>query len=250
MRAYDAQPGNCAGVGIRVPGPTLPNLVQAPLMLGPRCQLILRGTWSSFRPAVPARTTTAACKGDNNGLVPSLRCAPTGKFVWGFQVVHHDLWDYDVAAQPLLLPGKTVLRRLPSAQKWAMSLCSTGSREFRCFRWKRDPFLRRISRAKKAGPRSHFPQSHWCRKDLYRATHGEPRPKTPGGAGQNQSVALGGHFYSAQSTRDNCVPRQCGWGELGQRGLRFETPCSGREHESPYSLGEVDSAREIRKRDE
>jgi len=28
--------------------------------------------------------------------------AATGKRVWGFQVVHHDLWDYDVAAQPLL----------------------------------------------------------------------------------------------------------------------------------------------------
>ncbi len=29
--------------------------------------------------------------------------ASTGKVVWHFQVVHHDLWDYDVAAQPLLL---------------------------------------------------------------------------------------------------------------------------------------------------
>jgi quinoprotein glucose dehydrogenase len=28
--------------------------------------------------------------------------ASTGEFVWGFQVVHHDLWDYDVASQPLL----------------------------------------------------------------------------------------------------------------------------------------------------
>jgi quinoprotein glucose dehydrogenase len=28
--------------------------------------------------------------------------ASTGAFVWGFQVVHHDLWDYDVAAQPTL----------------------------------------------------------------------------------------------------------------------------------------------------
>ena len=26
----------------------------------------------------------------------------TGKKVWAFQVVHHDLWDYDIAAQPLL----------------------------------------------------------------------------------------------------------------------------------------------------
>ncbi|HUN50371.1 MAG TPA: pyrroloquinoline quinone-dependent dehydrogenase [Candidatus Sulfotelmatobacter sp.] len=26
----------------------------------------------------------------------------TGKLVWGFQLVHHDLWDYDTASQPLL----------------------------------------------------------------------------------------------------------------------------------------------------
>lgn len=29
--------------------------------------------------------------------------ASTGQIVWGFQVVHHDLWDYDVASQPVLL---------------------------------------------------------------------------------------------------------------------------------------------------
>ncbi len=29
--------------------------------------------------------------------------ASTGEFVWGFQVVHHDLWDYDVASQPTLI---------------------------------------------------------------------------------------------------------------------------------------------------
>ncbi len=28
--------------------------------------------------------------------------AHTGRKVWSFQVVHHDLWDYDIAAQPLL----------------------------------------------------------------------------------------------------------------------------------------------------
>jgi quinoprotein glucose dehydrogenase len=28
--------------------------------------------------------------------------AKTGAFVWGFQLVHHDLWDYDTAAQPVL----------------------------------------------------------------------------------------------------------------------------------------------------
>jgi quinoprotein glucose dehydrogenase len=46
-------------------------------------------------------------KGDNKwaNSVVALR-ASTGQFVWGFQVVHHDLWDYDVAAQPTLLTWK------------------------------------------------------------------------------------------------------------------------------------------------
>ncbi len=29
--------------------------------------------------------------------------APTGQIIWRFQVVHHDLWDYDVASQPALV---------------------------------------------------------------------------------------------------------------------------------------------------
>ena len=46
-------------------------------------------------------------KGDNKwaNAVVALR-ASTGEFVWGFQVVHHDLWDYDVAAQPTLFAWK------------------------------------------------------------------------------------------------------------------------------------------------
>jgi quinoprotein glucose dehydrogenase len=32
--------------------------------------------------------------------------AATGRKVWAFQLVHHDLWDYDIAAQPLLFDYK------------------------------------------------------------------------------------------------------------------------------------------------
>ena len=32
--------------------------------------------------------------------------ASTGEVVWSFQVVHHDLWDYDVASQPVLIDYK------------------------------------------------------------------------------------------------------------------------------------------------
>ena len=46
-------------------------------------------------------------KGDDKWAdsVVALR-ASTGEFVWGFQVVHHDLWDYDVASQPTLFTWK------------------------------------------------------------------------------------------------------------------------------------------------
>src|SRR6267143_5941651 len=46
-------------------------------------------------------------KGDNKwaNSVVALR-ASTGEFVWGFQVVHHDSWDYDVASQPTLFAWK------------------------------------------------------------------------------------------------------------------------------------------------
>jgi len=46
-------------------------------------------------------------KGDNKwaNSVVALK-ALTGEFVWGFQVVHHDLWDYDVASQPTLFAWK------------------------------------------------------------------------------------------------------------------------------------------------
>jgi len=32
--------------------------------------------------------------------------ASTGALVWSFQTVHHDLWDYDVAAQPVLVTAR------------------------------------------------------------------------------------------------------------------------------------------------
>lgn len=32
--------------------------------------------------------------------------ASTGRRVWSFQVVHHDLWDFDIAAQPMLIDYK------------------------------------------------------------------------------------------------------------------------------------------------
>jgi len=54
-------------------------------------------------------------KGNNEyaNSVVALR-ASTGKVVWHFQVVHHDLWDYDVASQPMLVDVTRNGRRIPA----------------------------------------------------------------------------------------------------------------------------------------
>lgn len=54
-------------------------------------------------------------KGDNRyaNSVVAIK-ASTGKVVWHFQVVHHDLWDYDVPAQPMLINIKRQGREIPA----------------------------------------------------------------------------------------------------------------------------------------
>lgn len=54
-------------------------------------------------------------KGDNRyaNSVVALK-ASTGKLVWQFQVVHHDVWDYDVASQPMLINFKRSGKDIPA----------------------------------------------------------------------------------------------------------------------------------------
>jgi quinoprotein glucose dehydrogenase len=40
--------------------------------------------------------------------------AATGKRVWHYQVVHHDIWDYDIPAQPNLISLRRNGRRIPA----------------------------------------------------------------------------------------------------------------------------------------
>ena len=52
--------------------------------------------------------------GDNKwaNSVVALR-AGTGELVWGFQLVHHDLWDYDVASPPVLATVEHEGKKVP-----------------------------------------------------------------------------------------------------------------------------------------
>jgi quinoprotein glucose dehydrogenase len=52
----------------------------------------------------------------NNGYANSVVAlrASTGAVVWHFQVVHHDLWDYDLASQPTLITFRRGDRIVPA----------------------------------------------------------------------------------------------------------------------------------------
>ena len=54
-------------------------------------------------------------RGDNlySSSVVALH-ASTGKLAWYFQVVHHDIWDYDVPAQPVLVNVQRGRREIPA----------------------------------------------------------------------------------------------------------------------------------------
>lgn len=52
-------------------------------------------------------------KNTNANSMVALR-ASTGKLVWRFQVVHHDLWDFDIAAQPMLIELERHGRKIPA----------------------------------------------------------------------------------------------------------------------------------------
>jgi quinoprotein glucose dehydrogenase len=52
----------------------------------------------------------------NNGYANSIVAirASTGEVAWSFQVVHHDLWDYDIAAQPTLATFRKGKENVPA----------------------------------------------------------------------------------------------------------------------------------------
>ncbi len=52
-------------------------------------------------------------RNDYANSVVALR-GSTGELVWSYQTVHHDLWDYDIAAQPLLVSLRREGREVPA----------------------------------------------------------------------------------------------------------------------------------------
>jgi quinoprotein glucose dehydrogenase len=100
---YETRPKSSAGYALATPN------VWAPMSADPERGLVFVPTGN---PAPDEYRGGPLLDMDYYGSsVVALRAA-TGEVVWRFQTVHHDLWDYDVPAQPTLVDlvrdGKTV----------------------------------------------------------------------------------------------------------------------------------------------
>ena len=96
--------------------------------------------------------------------------ADTGKMVWSFQTVHHDLWDYDVASPPLLFDvrrnGKAIPAVAVGSKTGDLFILEIGRPASRFSAWRSTTSRRRTCLAKSHRLRSHFPycRSRWFRK--------------------------------------------------------------------------------------
>ena len=104
--------------------------------------------------------------------------ASTGKVVWHFQTVHHDIWDYDNASPPTWSPSYEMVsgfRRSFKPENLPCCTSSTARPESRSFRWRSERSRPAAFPARSLRPRSRSrPLPH----------HSRPcstRPRTPGG---------------------------------------------------------------------
>jgi len=156
-------------------------------------------------------------KGDNQwaNSVVALR-ASRGEFVWGFQVVHHDLWDYDVASQPTLFTWKDgtpaiavttkmgrvfVLNRLtgapllPVEERPVLKSDIPGEES-----WPTQP-----ESAISVVPEKLRPEDAW----------GIKTGRAPVVRRQDQGGSFRRNLHPSESSRHARFPQQCRWCELG-----------------------------------
>ncbi|MBC7926195.1 MAG: PQQ-binding-like beta-propeller repeat protein [Bryobacteraceae bacterium] len=100
VRAFDVQTGKLKWTWDPTPpGKTGAANAWAPMSVDPKSDMVLIPTGSA------SPDFYGGLRPGNNGYANSVVAlqASSGKLLWSFQVVHHDLWDYDVASRPELI---------------------------------------------------------------------------------------------------------------------------------------------------
>ena len=88
-----------------IPGKTIPGNTPAIPACGLRWQRIWNSATFICRSRCRREIIYGGHRPGDNVFADSLVCldAKTGKRIWHFQAVHHDIWDWDLASQPVLM---------------------------------------------------------------------------------------------------------------------------------------------------
>ncbi len=136
----------------------------------------------------------------NNLFSDALVCidAKTGKRVWHYQIVHHDIWDYDLPAAPVLADITVIGKRFqPSSRsrRWAWYSCSTASRANPCGPSRSVRCRSRTCRARRPHVRSPIrpdrrPMSHRVCESRISSIHAGPEASGPGPSSRTTGSVL------------------------------------------------------------
>ena len=170
--------------------------------------------------------------------------ASTGAFVWGFQVAHHDLWDYDVASQPTLIEFRG---------KPAVAVTTKIGNVFVLDRLTGKPLMTVEERAvpksdipgEDASPSQPIPAwSAMVPQKLTAADAWGPTPEMRKWCPEKIAVAAQRRpVHAAQLQRHDFVSRQHRRRELGRRRMGPGAQHSAGEHQSRGGGDATDSAR-------
>ena len=97
------------------PGKTMPGAGRVTCPPGPRWRQTFSAESSTSRPTAPRWISTVDSGPGDNLYGTSLIAldVKTGKRVWHYQMVHHDIWNYDTPTAPILMDVTVNGRRIP-----------------------------------------------------------------------------------------------------------------------------------------
>lgn len=140
--------------------------------------------------------------------------ASTGRLLWHFQTVHHDLWDYDVASPPILFDVKRGGRDIPAV--------GAGSKSGNFFVLERATGKPVFGVSERPVPQSDVPGE--------KTSPTQPFPEAPRGlASQGAGVAWG----ATEADREFCAAEM---GKLRNEGV-FTPPSLSGSFETPGNIG-------------
>ena len=152
--------------------------------------------------------------------------AKTGEMVWGFQLVHHDLWDYDTAAQPVLAALRRDSDELPiviAGNKTGNLYVLNRDTGAPVFGVEERPVPKSDAEGEEASPTQPFPVVPPPLVPQRRSADDAwgPTPEDRNACRTAmEKAALRGDFHAAERGRDHCVSGEPRRHELEQRRIR------------------------------